>query len=316
MNEGVLLGISSPPIIRGRFDPIFANRDFKMQANGFEPENDALQRFFDEAAGRKAVFESSQMVIVHTVPLYIRSGSRIEGNGATIQAHPGADINCTGIHLTDATWAGLGPANVRISDLTYRGRAATRRAAGLFTMGQAAGFYLINCDDTILTGCRAFDCPGDGFYMGGDSGILLTTNSHFDKCFAQLNARNGLSVVGTNDVTITSCIWRDHTYGNSIGNFSCGIDCEPNGASTRNFNVNVIGCIADTNATAGFNASNNTFNNRVNWISPISVNNNVGYFASAAGGTSIAAARYSNNITNFSGIAESINTPAAAYPGA
>lgn len=315
MNGGLLGGIPAPPIIRGRFDPIFAFRDFNL-GNDLEPKNDTLQRFFDEAANRMAVFESPGMVMIHTVPLYIRSGTQIEGNCATIQAHPGADINCTGIHLTDATWAGLGPAKVRIRNLYYNGKAATRRGAGLFTMGQAAGFYLINCDDVILSGCRAVDCPGDGFYMGGDSGILLTTNSHFDKCFAQSNARNGYSVVGTNDVTIMQCMSRDQVYGDTIANFSCGYDVEPNGATSRNFNVNMVGCIADGNTTAGFNASNNAFNVRVNWVSPISVNNGFGYFASTPAGTSIAAARYSGNTTNFSGIAEAINTPAAAYPGA
>jgi hypothetical protein len=309
-NPGLYRGISAPPIIRGRFDPIFAHRDFGILGDGYEPEDYQLQRFFDEAANRKAVFESPLMRALHTGSLFVRSGSRIKGNGATIQAHPGTGATCTGIFLTDEQNNFTGttaPSKIRIDDLNYDGKGAVRRAAGLLTNGAGAGFYLFNAIDVIVSRCHVFDQPGDAFFMGGTDSVGLSANCFFENCHAEQSGRNGFSFVGVFMCGAEGCISEDQTYGASTGGFSCGYDVEPDDIHSQNANLDLIGCKAKNCATAGFNASNNALNSRVNWISPMAVNCNVGYFASAAGGTKIIGARYSGNGADFSGIAESIS---------
>ncbi|MCA1476761.1 hypothetical protein [Bradyrhizobium sp. NBAIM08] len=50
--SGIYKGIPTPPIIRGRFDPIFANRDFGVRGDGHEMESYQVQAFLDAVPAR------------------------------------------------------------------------------------------------------------------------------------------------------------------------------------------------------------------------------------------------------------------------
>ncbi|WP_146618621.1 right-handed parallel beta-helix repeat-containing protein [Rhodoplanes elegans] len=306
---------ASPPIIRNRFDPIYAHRDFGIgNGNGAEPEDAALQKLFDDGAGRVIVFEGPLLTVFHTRPLYVRSNTRIIGNGATIKAHPVADINCTGIHLTSETWLGSGPSNVIIQDLRYDGNAVSRRAAGVLLpylgvgqFGQAAAFYLINAENCIIDACSVINAVSDCFYMGGTVSDGSSTNSHFRNCYAKNSSRNGFSFVGTQNCTASGCVSKDHNYGNSNSNISCGFDVEPDGAATANYGLILSGCIATDCTTAGFACNNSAYNYSVTWAYPYTRSCAVGFHRASAGGTKIFAAQYNFNTTNFDGITEKIS---------
>jgi hypothetical protein len=314
MNLGLEGAPQSPPIIRGRFDPIFALRDFQISGDGRDPQDGLLQRLFDEGAGRVVVFDGPSLVIIHTQPLYIRSNTRIVGNGATIKAHPVAPFACSGLHLTSETWTGYGPSGIRIKDLRYDGSSASRRAAGVLLpylgagqFGQAAAFYLINAEDVVIEDCVAIDTVGDGFYMGGDSSHNSSTSAHFRGCLAKDASRNGFSFVGTQVCTASSCISLDHSYGGANNNISCGFDCEPDGSASANYGLLLSGCAAKNCATAGFAANNNAYNYSVTWADPYAQSCAIGFYADAAGGTKVFGAQYNFNTVNFSGISEKIS---------
>lgn len=303
-------GISAPPIIRGRYDPIYANRDFGIRGDGNEPENAQFQRFLDEGANRQAIIESASMNIVYTGQLYVRDHCKLIGNGATLTAHPGADINTTGLHLTDATWAGTGPTGVLIQDIIINGNATARRASGALSgVGQAATIYCIGAKDFVLRKIKSTDAAGDGIYVGGNSGLnRLSQYFSVEDCFVEAPGRNCYSVVGTNVGAFINCTAFNATYGVANGNISYGWDYEPDGASTLNNAVDCVSCKASY-CQVGFGenlalgASSNC-----NWISCYTEGNTYGFYASAVGfGCRVIAGRLNGNGTNFNVIGEEIS---------
>lgn len=313
MNFGLYSGFGTPHIIRGRFDPIFANRDFGIRGDGMEIESYAFQNFLDAGLNRKLEIEPG-LNIVYTGQLFVRDGCKLIGNGATLTAHPAADINTTGLHLTDATWAGIGPSNVLIDDLTINGNATKRRANGAVSgVGQAAGVYCIGATNFVLRRVRVIDPTADGIYVGGNNSInRLSQYFSVRDCYVEAASRNCYSVVGAYVGQYENCTGFNATYGNAHGNISYGWDFEPDSASTLNSAIDLVSCKALYNATVGFGV-NTAFGDSAhcNWVSPYAEGNGIAFYASAAGsGIRVIGARYSGNTTNFQNLAEKI----ASFP--
>ncbi|TFV34543.1 hypothetical protein E4K66_30725 [Bradyrhizobium frederickii] len=310
MNIGVLPFVASPPIIRSRFDPIFANRDFGIRGLGHEPENDQFQRFLDEGANRQAIIESTLMNIVYTGQLYVRDNCKLIGNGATLTAHPASNIGTTGLHVTDATWAGIGPTGVLIQDLIINGNATARRASGALSgVGQAATVYCVGTKDLVLRRVQSINAAGDGIYIGGNSSTgRLSQRFSVEDCYVEAPGRNCYSVVGTYVGGYRNCVAFNASYGVANGNISYGWDFEPDGPSTLNSGVDCVSCKSMYNQVGfGENLSLGV-STHCNWISCYTEGNSIGFYASGAGfGCRVIGGRVNGNTTNYSTIAEKIS---------
>lgn len=312
--NGIVKGIPTPPIIRGRFDPIFANRDFGIRGDGNEIESYQFQRFLDEGQNRILVIEPG-LNIMYTGQLFVRDGCKLHGNGSTLTAHPGSDINTTGLHLTDATWAKNGPSNVLIDDLTINGNGTARRANGALSgsgVGQAAGVYCIGAVNFRLKKVRVIDSTGDGIYVGGNNSLnRLSQHFSVEDCYVEAPGRNCYSVVGAYLGAFINCTAFNATYGVAHGNISYGWDYEPDGGSTLNNAVDCVSCKSLYNQVGfGENLALGVSSN-CNWVSCYTEGNTYGFYASGAGfGCRVIGGRVSGNTTNYSTIAEKI----ASFP--
>lgn len=312
MNFGLYSGFPTPPIIRGRYDPIFAHRDFNIRGDGMELESNAFQDFLDAGLNRKLEIEPG-LNIVYAGQLFVRDGCKLYGNGSTLTAHPASDINTTGLHLTDATWAGIGPSNVLIDDLTINGKATARRANGTISgsgVGQAAGVYCIGATNFRLKRVRVIDPTGDGIYVGGNNSLnRLSQYFSVEDCYVEAPGRNCYSVVGAYLGAFINCSAFNATYGVAHGNISYGWDFEPDGASTLNNAVDCVSCKSLYNQVGfGENLALGVSSN-CNWISCYTEGNSIGFYASHAGfGCRVIGGRVSGNTTNYSTIAEKIGS--------
>ena len=309
MNFGAHRGISAPPIICGWFDPIYVNCDFDIQGCGYEPENEQFQRFLDEGTNRQAIIESALMNIVYTEQLYVRDQCKLIGNGATLTAHPASGAGTTGLHVTDATWAGVGPTGVLIQDLIINGNATARRASGALSgVGQAATLYCVGTKDLVIRKVKSTDAAGDGIYVGGNSSSgRLSQYFSVENCYVETASRNGYSVVGTYVGAYINCTAVNQSYGVAHGNISYGWDYEPDGANTLNSAVDCISCKAMYNQTGfGENLTLGVSTN-CNWISCYTEGNTEGFYASAVGfGCRVIGGRTNGNTTNYTTIGEEI----------
>ncbi|MBB4375619.1 glycosyl hydrolase family 28-related protein [Bradyrhizobium sp. SBR1B] len=313
MNFGLLPLVASPPLIRGRFDPIFANRDFGVRGDGFSDDSVQLQRFLDEGANRQAIIESASMDMVYTGQLYLRDNCKLIGNGATLTAHPGSNVGTTGLHVTDATWAGVGPTGVLIQDLIIKPQADLRRTNGALTgTGQAAAIYCIGTKDLVLRKIKVINPAGDGIYIGGNSSTgRLSQHFSVEDCYVENPGRNCYSLVGTYVGGFRNCTAFNANYGVAHGNISYGWDFEPDSANTLNSAVDCVSCKAMYNQVGfGENLALGVSSN-CNWISCYTEGNSIGFYASGAGfGCRVIGGRVNGNTTNYSTISEKI----ASFP--
>lgn len=315
MNAGLNRGVAlpsqplSPPIIRGRFDPVYAHRDFGLTGDGYEPESYQFQQFLDAGENRQAIIESAAMKIMYTGQLYVRDGCKLRGNGATLIAHPGAGVDTTGLHLTDASWT-TGPSNVLVEDLIMNGNATARRASGgLSGTGQCAAVYCVGAQRFKISGVKVFDSSGDGIYVGGNSSNgRRSFDFVVEHCWSEAPSRNCFSLVGSQNGKFFDCTGFNATYGKSISNISAGFDFEPDGATSSNITVDAISCRALYCDSGGF-IDNVGPNVNCNWVSCYAEGNFVGFLGSGTGGANgvrVIGARYTGNTTTFSNITEKI----------
>lgn len=314
LRNGIYKGIPTPPIIRGRFDPIFANRDFCIRGDGNEIESDQFQRFLDAGLNRKLEIEPG-LNIMYTGQLFVRDGCKLHGNGSTLTAHPGSDTNTTGLHLSDATWAGIGPSNVLVDDLSINGNGTARRANGALSgsgVGQAAGVYCIGAINFRLKRVRVIDSTGDGIYVGGNNSLnRLSQEFSVEDCYVEAPSRNCYSVVGTYKGSYVNCIGFNASYGNAHGNISYGWDYEPDSANTLNNAVDCVSCKSMYNQVGfGENLALGVSSN-CNWLSCYTEGNTTGFYASGAGGgCRLIGGRVNGNTTNYTNITEKL----ASFP--
>jgi hypothetical protein len=311
MNFGLYSGFPTPPIIRGRYDPIFAHRDFNIRGDGMELESNAFQNFLDAGFNRKLEIEPG-LNIVYSDVLLVRDGCKLYCNGSTLTAHPGSGVGTTGLHLSDSTWAGIGPSNVLIDDLIINGNATKRRASGALSgVGQAAGVYCIGATHFELRKVRVIDPSADGIYIGGNNSLnRLSQRFSVRDCYVEAPSRNCYSVVGAYTGVFDNCIGFNATYGHANGNISYAWDYEPDSANTLNSAVDLISCKALYCTTTGFGCViANGDSSNCNWVSCYAEGNGVGFYASAAGsGIRVIGGRMSGNTTNFTNLTEKIGS--------
>jgi hypothetical protein len=118
--------------------------------------------------------------------------------------------------------------------------------------GSSFGIAYRGCTNTYTQNVTCYQWGTDGIYLGSAYSDAFGGYGHTlinPVCIA--NYRQGISIVGNSDGTITGGEIRD-TYGSSFGH---GIDWEPNGSNTQS-NWTVIGIRTTNNQLGAFNFIN------------------------------------------------------------
>lgn len=313
-NNPITLSGSAEVYITARAEDLQTNtitpEQYGALGDGATDDTTALQNFLNACSTLNAigVFMPGKTYMFGTqaAGLFVKSNTRLIGNGATLKALVTAPANYSSLNVTDATQGtAAGPSVVTIEGLTFNGNATARRAGGAITgVGGGASVYCVNATLVFVSDCYSLDSEGDGFYFGGDS----TTGGPgfyfgFANCRATASSRNGYAVVGGNRGSFVNCIATSIRYGVSVGNISCGWDFEPNGATSLNDSVHCISCHAiDCDEGFGYHNVNSRTTN-CNWVSCTAEQCTIGFSAgTAAGNIRIFDARTSGNTTDFTNI--------------
>lgn len=184
----------------------------------------ALQAILDSAAARGGIARvpAGRHIINTAVGLHLRSG-------VTVELHPDAELVAAATEPGGAVVVG-----VDVERVTVRGGRVTgnRLAREPRSAPRGMGIDLRGCRDVTIEGVTVTRCAADGIYIAASRvegaegaaawrpsvGITLTA------CVLRDNRRQGVSVVGARNVTVTRC----RISATGPARPGAGIDLEPN----------------------------------------------------------------------------------------
>jgi polygalacturonase len=141
------------------------------------------------------------------------------------------------------------------SNITLRGYGATLKMQKQDYMGpnyeKGQWRMIINlagCSNIKILGLTLKDSGGDGLYIGKSGSHEFCNNIVVEDCVFDSNYRQGISVIGVNNLRINNCLFQK-TSGHPP---SAGIDIEPNSKTNRLSDIVIQNCISKNNAGAGF----------------------------------------------------------------
>jgi hypothetical protein len=126
------------------------------------------------------------------------------------------------------------------------------------------GIFIVGCKNIQITGGMITNCWGDGIYIGHYGVNTKSNNITVSKVTIENCRRQGISVVGANDIKIISC-----NFNNIRGtNPQSGVDFEPNLASFPNSNAIVRNnkfdkCMIGVLVANAYNNNINIFGNTI-----------------------------------------------------
>lgn len=198
-------------------------------------EGAALNAVLTDHAGEIVVIPTG-FNIGTTVPINVPSGVTLKGYGAKLTN------NCPG--TGDRLLRMIGVSGVVIEGLELDGD----KASFATTTEQRHNVWMENADNITFRGVHSHDAKGDGFYVGdNNTSANYCTHIRMEGCTADLNHRNGLSVIAVDDFKATDCDFINQTGTNP----QAGVDIEPNSGSTVCNNVKFVNCTMTGNVGCG-----------------------------------------------------------------
>jgi parallel beta-helix repeat protein len=210
-------------------------------------ETTAIQQAITDSVGKTLIWTKQQGTHYETLPLTIPSNTHIIFEpGTLVKAKTGYGLNDQLLNITSA------------SNVIIEGNYATlQMLKAEYTEGeQRHGIFIIGSENVKIEDLIVKDTGGDAFLIGADewTNFVVSKNIKLIGCTGDNSRRNGISVVGAEDVLIDNC-----TVINTIGTEpQAGIDIEPNNATYSNKNVEVKNCTLKDNVL-GILVYNNSY---------------------------------------------------------
>ncbi|MDA9508095.1 hypothetical protein XI09_26350 [Bradyrhizobium sp. CCBAU 11386] len=219
--------------------------DYSAACDGTTDDSTALQAWLDGIktnaftgwipAGRTCIFNGL---------LSISSGTTIYAYGATLKLKNSGNAN-SGLVCGPTTQLG-GPVDVVN---IFGGTLDGNRVNQTNSLGSGAGLYCISATRVHVRDTKSINWRVDGFYFGGTTAGGGQGKSAFvflENLEASGNYRTGMSVVGVDRMVIIGGFFNSTSNTNNDGT-QCGVDFEPDAATSANTNITVVGASASGN---------------------------------------------------------------------
>jgi hypothetical protein len=182
--------------------------------------------------------------------LSISGGTHISMYGATFKLINSGNAN-SGFVCGPTTQLGGPIDNVKWFGGTIDGN----RTNQTNTLGSGAGLYCVSVTNFYAVNLSINNWRTDGYYFGGDSGgagqsVYVTLVNPT----ATGNYRNNMSIVGVLRMSVFGGKFNSASNTNNDGP-QCGVDIEPNGATTANAGIHFYGTTANGNGYPTFSAT-------------------------------------------------------------
>lgn len=157
-----------------------------------------------------------------------------------MQAMPNASAN-------SAIFGAYDVANISITGGILIGERATHTPSGGPSDEHGFGIDFRGVTDGKITNTTIKNCQGDGIYIGAGATGTFCNRIIIDKVLSDNNRRQGVSIVGSNNVKILNS-----TFSNTNGTApQAGIDIESNSPSVAQNNILIDNCDIVDNAGSG-----------------------------------------------------------------
>lgn len=214
--------------------------DFGVVGDGVTDDAAALNALLELAAadGVRVTLAPKSVVLVQST-VFVPSGSKLNLNGATIRRGPsgsGATLSCRD------------ESNILIWDGLIDGNKAAYAPATEWRHN----IILDNSHNITIRDVASNSSKGDGIYVGGTDAHC--TNIDLFNVTCDGNHRQGLSIIGVDGFTATSC-----RFINTAGTApESGVDVEPNLPGQTCINIRFVNCTMTGNAGHGYLEALNT----------------------------------------------------------
>jgi len=214
--------------------------DFGATGDGSTDDTDEILAAMVAAAGKTLYFPDGTYKI---------SASLTPASNTTIVFDSGAEITVAANSF--ATGDAVLKINLK-SNITVWGNGATftGQREGTGTLLISMGVNLSGSTNIRIYDLNCNNFGGDGFLIheADDNSVWFCENVWIERCKANNNMRQGLSLVSGKNVWITDCVF-SNTNGKSP---EAGVDVEPSGGPTLIVNCNIVNCTATMNVGGGF----------------------------------------------------------------
>lgn len=227
--------------------------EYGVAGNGTTDDTTALQNALNAAAGKT-------LRIPKPSSFYLISDDLLPSSNTVIVLEPGTLIK------TAAGTFGTGEAVFKLDKkdrVTIYGNGATlqglREGSGASII--SFGVSMTGSTNIRIYDLRCIDHSGDGFYVAesDDNTVGYCENVWLERCVANNNMRQGLSLLGAKHARFVDCIFSG-TNGKAPER---GVDIEPSGILNSIIDVQFIRCVGSGNATAQFGSDLNGISNDV-----------------------------------------------------
>lgn len=226
--------------------------DYGAACDGTTDDSTSIQSWLTAISGNAFIglVPAGKTCIINAL-FQVSSGTTIYGYGATLKLKNSGAAN-SGFVCGPTTQLGGPIDGLTIYGLTLDGN----RTNQTNSLGSGAGIYCPSASNVHLERVRSNNWRSDGLYFGGSTaggGQGLSNYVTLVNVEAVGNYRNNMSIVGLQKGAIIG--GKFNSAGNSNNNGpQCGIDFEPDGATSTNTEIQVFGVTASGNGTAGFSA--------------------------------------------------------------
>lgn len=221
---------------------------------GTADDSTVLQQALNVAATDLVILVFAPRIYHIVTHLRIPSKTILFAYGVTITPTAAMNRSVSPILISDPTFV-IGANTISIYGLGVDGNGAARVTG---TSG-GANFYISAATQILLADCVSQFSTQEGIQIAGDTTFAggLSTSVTLRNCRSEGNHRNGLSLTGTDRVTIEG-----GEYNSSVGaDPQSGIDIEPNSATSPNKDFTIWGVSCVANTKWGISIYNSTFGN-------------------------------------------------------
>lgn len=213
--------------------------------DGNTDDTEALQRFLDAVSQTGRVGSIAPGVYRITSRLFVGSNTRLAMHGATLLCFDpalGSGGYNNDVPMLDITNG---------HDVLIEGGTLDGRKGSFAETEFKAGIGMYGSRNVTLRDVTAVDCKGDGFHISLYDAAIASPygcqNVVMERCIADRNHRQGLSIISLESGRFTDC-----TFANTSGtNPQSGVDIEPNSPGEFVSNVHFERCHFDNNSGSG-----------------------------------------------------------------